>query len=158
MSQAKQSISYIPNIPLKLITQIIGIFSTLTHSTLHTHTTHSTPSHTEHTHTHTPHPLRVPLKLTWAGRSKEISAHWFQYESDPTRNSNVYEVAQKALNDNFPGEFGSERLAQEVVDRILAVTATQENLEQVTGLHPPTVEKVQSPTTPTKHEPAGNSK
>ncbi len=119
-----------------------------------THLTHSTPSHTSHT----PQPHRVPLKLTWGGCSKEISAHWFQYESDPARNSNVYEVAQKALNDNFPGEFGSERLAQEIVDRILAVTATKETLEQVTGLHPPTVEKVQSsttPTTPTKDESAG---
>ncbi len=96
--------------------------------------------------------------MSWGGRTKEISVHWFQFESDPTRNSNVYEVAQKAINDNFPGEFGSERLVQEVVDRLLAVTATQENLEQVTGLHPPTVNKVQnssSPTTPTKGESNG---
>lgn len=59
----------------------------------------------------------------------------------------MYEVAQKAVNDNFPGEFGSERLVQQVVERILAVTATRENMEQVTGHHPTTVEKVkgQSP-------------
>ena len=65
-------------------------------------------------------------------------------------------MAQKAVNDNFPGEFGSERLVQEVVDRLLAVTATRENMEQVTGLHPTDVEKVQSSTsetTPTKDKP-----
>ncbi len=117
-------------------------------------------SHNCLTRTCTP-PHRVPLKLSWAGRAKEISVHWFQFESDPDRNSNVYEVGQKAVNDNFPGEFGSERLVQEVVDRLLAVTATQENLEQVTGLHPPTVNKVQSsstPTTPTKEEARGTIK
>ncbi len=46
---------------------------------------------------------RIPLNLTWGQRVKAINVHWFQYESDPAMNSNVYDVAQKAVNDNFPG-------------------------------------------------------
>jgi hypothetical protein len=80
--------------------------------------------------------FRVPLTLTWKNISKKIDIHWFQYESDPSRNSNVYEVAQKVVNDNFPGEFGSERLVQQVVDSILASTELRENLQQVKGQHP----------------------
>ena len=82
------------------------------------------------------HTCRVPLTLTWKNISKKIDIHWFQYESDPSRNSNVYEVAQKVVNDNFPGEFGSERLVQQVVDSILASTELRENLQQVKGQHP----------------------
>ena len=40
------------------------------------------------------------------------------------------------VNDNFPGEFGSERLVQQVVDSILASTELRENLQQVKGQHP----------------------
>ena len=80
--------------------------------------------------------FRVPLTLTWKNISKKIDIFWFQYESDPSRNSNVYEVAQKVVNDNFPGEFGSERLVQQVVDSILASTELRENLQQVKGQHP----------------------
>ena len=65
------------------------------------------------------HPHRIPLKLTW-GKTISINVHWFQYESDPDRNSNVYEVAQKAVTDHFPGEFGSERLIQQVSRRALS--------------------------------------
>ena len=79
---------------------------------------------------------RVPLTLTWKNISKKIDIFWFQHESDPSRNSNVYEVAQKVVNDNFPGEFGSERLVQQVVDSILASTELRENLQQVKGQHP----------------------
>ena len=82
--------------------------------------------------------FRVPLTLTWKNISKKIDIYWFQYESDPARNSNVYEVAQKVVNDNFPGEFGSERLVQQVVDSILASTELRENLQQVKGQHPAT--------------------
>ena len=80
--------------------------------------------------------FRVPLTLTWKNLSKKIDIYWFQHESDPSRNSNVYEIAQKVVNDNFPGEFGSERLVQQVVDSILASTELRENLQQVKGHHP----------------------
>ena len=46
---------------------------------------------------------RIPLSLTWANQTVQLTIHWFQYESDPERNSNVYEVAQKAVSDHFPG-------------------------------------------------------
>ena len=51
-----------------------------------------------------PSSFRIPLSLIWANRTVPLTVHWFQRESDPERNSNVYEVAQKAVNDNFPGE------------------------------------------------------
>ena len=87
---------------------------------------------------------RVPLTLTWKNLSKKIEVYWFQHESDPQRNSNVYEVAQKAVNDNFPGEFGSERLVQQVVDSILATTELRENIQMVKGQHPEDMEGVAS--------------
>lgn len=74
--------------------------------------------------------------MTWAGKTISIDVYWFQYESDPIRNSNVYQVASKAVCDHFPGEFGSERLVQQVVDHILRVTENKEGMEQVAGHHP----------------------
>lgn len=71
--------------------------------------------------------------------------YWFQYESDPSRNSNVYQVANKAVNDHFPGEFGSERLVQQVVDHILKVTENKVGMEQVSGHHPPTQDTPSQP-------------
>ena len=35
------------------------------------------------------------------------------------------------MAENFPGEFGSEQLVQQVVDMILAATERKEKLEQV---------------------------
>jgi len=78
----------------------------------------------------------VPLSLSWGGKTISIEVYWFQYESDPDRNSNVYQVANKAVSDHFPGEFGSERLVQQVVDHILRVTENKEGMEQVSGHHP----------------------
>ena len=31
------------------------------------------------------------------------TVNWFQYETDPTKNSNVFEVAQKLVQKHFPG-------------------------------------------------------
>ncbi len=79
--------------------------------------------------------------------------HWFQYESDPELNSNVYQVASKVVSDKFPGEFGSERLIQQVVDQILKVTASKTPMEQVAGQHPGEVQV----TTPTAAGSASNT-
>lgn len=81
-------------------------------------------------------PCRIPLSLSWGGKTISIEVYWFQYESDPARNSNVYQVANKAVSDHFPGEFGSERLVQQAVDHILRVTENKEGMEQVSGHHP----------------------
>ena len=54
------------------------------------------------------------------------TVYWFQYEQDPSLNSNVYDVAAKLVQKHFPGEFGSERLVQKVVDIILRQTARRE--------------------------------
>ena len=50
-------------------------------------------------------PSRIPLTLTWANRTVQLTVHWFQRESDPERNSNAYEVAQKLVNEQFPGGY-----------------------------------------------------
>ena len=73
---------------------------------------------------------RIPLSLTWNGKVESGMAHWFQFESDTERNSNVFQVANKIVSDKFPGEFGSERLVQQVVDQILHATASK-HMEQV---------------------------
>lgn len=79
---------------------------------------------------------RIPLSLSWGGKTISVEVYWFQYESDPARNSNVYQVANKAVEDHFPGEFGSERLVQQAVAHILRVTENKEGMEQVSGHHP----------------------
>ena len=47
---------------------------------------------------------RIPLSLTWANQTVQLTVHWFQRESDPERNSNVYDIAQKVINEQFPGK------------------------------------------------------
>ncbi|KAK3102693.1 hypothetical protein FSP39_013188 [Pinctada imbricata] len=68
-------------------------------------------------------PEVFPISLEWNGQVVAEKVVWFQYESDPTLNSNVFEVAQSLVQKHFPGEFGSERLVQRVVDTILRQTA-----------------------------------
>ena len=59
----------------------------------------------------------VPLK--WKGQSHLEEVHWFQDESDPALNSNAYDIASAMVQKHFPGEFGSEKLVQQVVETIL---------------------------------------
>ena len=68
----------------------------------------------------------LPVTLEWGGRKIQEVAFWFQYESDPERNSNAFDVASKIVQKYFPGEFGSERLVKVVVDTILSQTASKE--------------------------------
>ncbi|XP_069134071.1 deubiquitinating protein VCPIP1-like [Argopecten irradians] len=71
-------------------------------------------------------PEIFPVTLQWSGKVVEEKVAWFQYETDPTMNSNVFQVAQKLVQKHFPGEFGSERLVQQVVDTILHNTASRD--------------------------------
>lgn len=64
--------------------------------------------------------------MEWGGKTVSETVYWFQYERDPSLNSNVYDVATKLVQKHFPGEFGSERLVQKVVDIILRQTAKRE--------------------------------
>lgn len=66
------------------------------------------------------------MSLEWGGKSIKENVYWFEHESDESLNSNVYEVAGKLVQNHFPGEFGSERLVQKVVDTILRQTARKE--------------------------------
>ncbi|XP_022099478.1 deubiquitinating protein VCIP135-like isoform X2 [Acanthaster planci] len=66
----------------------------------------------------------VPLK--WKGLSYLEEVLWFQDESDPALNSNAYDIASALVQKHFPGEFGSEKLVQQVVETILQNTAGQE--------------------------------
>ncbi|XP_053571068.1 deubiquitinating protein VCPIP1 [Bombina bombina] len=68
-------------------------------------------------------PEAFPITLEWSGRVVRETVYWFQYESDVTLNSNVYDVAMKLVTKHFPGEFGSEILVQKVVNTILHQTA-----------------------------------
>ncbi|KAK3709537.1 hypothetical protein QZH41_018987 [Actinostola sp. cb2023] len=71
-------------------------------------------------------PEIFPVSLDWGGTAIKENVYWFQYETDPSLNSNVYAVAQKLVQKYYPGEFGSERLVQKVVDTILRQTAKKE--------------------------------
>ncbi|XP_033752592.1 deubiquitinating protein VCIP135-like [Pecten maximus] len=71
-------------------------------------------------------PEIFPVTLQWNGKVVEEKVSWFQYEADPSMNSNVFQVAQKLVQKHFPGEFGSERLVQQVVDTILRNTANRD--------------------------------
>ncbi|XP_063075896.1 deubiquitinating protein VCPIP1 [Engraulis encrasicolus] len=68
-------------------------------------------------------PELLPVNLEWAGRTVRETVCWFQHESDPSLNSNAYEVAGRLVDTHFPGEFGSELLVQKVVSSILQQTA-----------------------------------
>uniref|UniRef100_A0A3Q3QH80 OTU domain-containing protein n=1 Tax=Monopterus albus TaxID=43700 RepID=A0A3Q3QH80_MONAL len=68
-------------------------------------------------------PEAFPITLEWGGRVVRETVYWFQYETDPSLNSNVYDVAMKLVTKHFPGEFGSEILVQKVVNTILHHTA-----------------------------------
>lgn len=70
-------------------------------------------------------PEIFPISLEWNGQVVAEKVVWFQYETDDSLNSNVFEVAQKMVQKHFPGEFGSERLVQQVVNTILRRTAAQ---------------------------------
>ena len=71
-------------------------------------------------------PRLLPVRLDWQGEVKEVSVYWFEGESNPAFNSNAYQLASEVVNKHFPGEFGSERLVQQVVDRILKLTKKKE--------------------------------
>ncbi|KAK3576161.1 hypothetical protein CHS0354_039827 [Potamilus streckersoni] len=71
-------------------------------------------------------PEMIPITLQWGGKVISEKVAWFQYESDPGLNSNVYDVAQALVQKHFPGEFGSECLVQQVVDTILWQTMVKQ--------------------------------
>ncbi|XP_066272769.1 deubiquitinating protein VCPIP1-like [Branchiostoma lanceolatum] len=71
-------------------------------------------------------PELIPVTLEWGGKTIQEKVYWFQYETDTSLNSNVYEVATELVHKHFPGEFGSERLVKCVVDLILQQTAKKE--------------------------------
>ncbi|XP_062504315.1 deubiquitinating protein VCPIP1-like [Corticium candelabrum] len=68
------------------------------------------------------YPSVLPIKMEWQGETKDVSVYWFDGELDPKLNSNAYQLASDLVNEHFPGEFGSERLVQQVVDMILKLT------------------------------------
>ena len=47
---------------------------------------------------------RFPISLEWNGKVVSERVIWFQYESDPSLNSNVFEVAQGMVQKHFPGK------------------------------------------------------
>ena len=63
--------------------------------------------------------LRVPIRLEFNQRQVDTKIAWFQDDSNPSLNSNAYDIAGKIVNEFFPGDFGSEGLIRGVVDMIL---------------------------------------
>jgi len=47
---------------------------------------------------------RIPVPMEWNGKVVTEEVSWFQYESDPALNSNVYDIAQTLVLKHFPGE------------------------------------------------------
>uniref|UniRef100_A0A8C5PTD0 Deubiquitinating protein VCPIP1 n=1 Tax=Leptobrachium leishanense TaxID=445787 RepID=A0A8C5PTD0_9ANUR len=93
-------------------------------------------------------PEAFPITLEWGGRVVRETVYWFQYESDVTLNSNVYDVAMKLVTKHFPGEFGSEILVQKVVNTILHQTAKKNPGDytpvSIDGVHVQRIDDVQS--------------
>ncbi|GFS24096.1 deubiquitinating protein VCIP135-like [Elysia marginata] len=71
-------------------------------------------------------PKKILVLMEWGGKTVKSVVPWFQGEEDPSLNSNVYAMAQDLVQTHFPGEFGSERLVQKVVDQILRQTENPE--------------------------------
>jgi hypothetical protein len=46
---------------------------------------------------------RLPVVLEWNGKVIAEKVPWFQYESDASLNSNVFEVAQGVVQKHLPG-------------------------------------------------------
>ena len=46
----------------------------------------------------------IPLKLEWGGKVVTEAVEWFQNESDPSLNSNVYQEAEALVQKHFPGK------------------------------------------------------
>ena len=67
--------------------------------------------------------------MEWNGKTIEEQVFWFDNESDPSLNSNVFEMATAVVQKHFPGEFGSETLVRRVVDKILRETELKKNEE-----------------------------
>ncbi|XP_033854959.3 deubiquitinating protein VCPIP1-like [Acipenser ruthenus] len=92
-------------------------------------------------------PEAFPITLEWSGRIVRETVYWFQYEIEPSLNSNVYDVAMKLVTKHFPGEFGSEILVQKVVNTILNHTAKKNPDEytpvSIDGAHAQRLEDVQ---------------
>ncbi|XP_037091413.1 deubiquitinating protein VCIP135-like [Pollicipes pollicipes] len=67
-------------------------------------------------------PLVFPVTLRWGNKVLSDKVVWFEGESDESRNSNVYETANRVVVKHFPGVFGIETLVKQVVDQILEQT------------------------------------
>jgi hypothetical protein len=48
--------------------------------------------------------VQIPVMMTWKGREATEIIAWFQYESDPSLNSNVFQVASYVVQKHFPGK------------------------------------------------------
>lgn len=78
-------------------------------------------------------PDLIPVMMTWKGREATEIIAWFQYESDPSLNSNVFQVASYVVQKHFPGEFGSETLVQKAVAQILELSKCLDAMRKQSG-------------------------
>uniref|UniRef100_T1J3E2 Uncharacterized protein n=1 Tax=Strigamia maritima TaxID=126957 RepID=T1J3E2_STRMM len=90
-------------------------------------------------------PQVITVVLDWMNEKIEEKVPWFQFETDSSLNSNVYEVANGLLQKHFPGVFGIERLAQKVVDQILEKTKKPEEPKMSTSVEEEPAARSNSP-------------
>lgn len=89
--------------------------------------------------------IRFKLPLSWNGQTVEAEIYWFQNESDPTLNSNAYDVARTMVEKQFPGDFGIERLVQSAVNIIIKCTTKATTTPAVASCLPDDTEDRSTP-------------
>ena len=70
------------------------------------------PTCNSDSHVNRCHDDRIPVRLEWGGKVLTEDVAWFQYESDTTLNSNVYEIAQTLVLTHFPGGSNTSQAGQ----------------------------------------------
>ena len=61
---------------------------------------------------------RLPVTLKWNNQIKKGIVYWFQFESDPSLNSDESKEAKALVQKLFPGIVKSEKLVEQVIDQI----------------------------------------
>ncbi|KAL8614225.1 hypothetical protein ACOMHN_026442 [Nucella lapillus] len=82
-------------------------------------------------------PREIQVPLEWGGKTQLDVVQWWENQSDPQLDSNVYQVAHDLVLKHFPGEFGIERLQQKIVSAILMLTASKDQKEGGEPSKPP---------------------
>ncbi|KAJ9583910.1 hypothetical protein L9F63_021742, partial [Diploptera punctata] len=67
-------------------------------------------------------PDMINVYMSWNGRNICEEVAWFQFESDTSLNSNVYQIAEILVQKFFPGEFATGTITQQVISQLLSAS------------------------------------